>query len=82
MPGESRRLSTLELILKIVRGESFRGNPRAIRAMADFTARYGEQQAPEGAEFLVVGERLTEEEWEAEAAKFEKQQAKIGRNAG
>ncbi len=64
--GERQQLSTFQLLLRVIRDEAIKGNARAIRAMDDFATKYGEQEAPEGVGFLVVPERLTPEEWEAD----------------
>ena len=75
--GERQRLSTFQLVLRVIRDKSIKGNSRAIRAVGDLATKYGEQEAPDGVGFLVVPERLTAEEWEAEMLAAEEKAGRI-----
>ncbi len=67
--GERRQRSTLELVLLSLRNLSVEGNRRAFQASHDYLARYGPREPIRSGGYLVVGEVLTEEEWEVEYAK-------------
>jgi hypothetical protein len=63
--GEPKQRTTLELILLMLRNRSFEGDPKAFKAFQDLDARFGPREATGRVGYIVVPERLTEEEWEA-----------------
>lgn len=75
--GKRQRRSTLELVLLSLRNRSFDGNVQAFRAVHQFLQRYGLQEPQRAGGFLVVGERLTVEEWERRAAKLNEFQERL-----
>jgi hypothetical protein len=49
----------------------------AFKVAHGFLKRYGPQEALEGGGYLVVPERLTQEEWAADASQVKEYQAKV-----
>lgn len=66
--GELRRVSTLELVIRVVRNKAALGDRKAFRLCNQLLGRLEEphNQVPKGV--LILGEKLTEEEWIEEFA--------------
>lgn len=64
---EPEQRTTLELVFLILREKALKGDRRAIKTLQDFDAQYNRnaEPPPPGVGFVVVPERLTEEEWAA-----------------
>ena len=63
--GRARRLSTLELVLEVLRAEALQGNLRAFELQEKLVTRYAEQAKPRRATVFACSNKLTEEEWSA-----------------
>jgi Family of unknown function (DUF5681) len=64
--GTTRWCSTLELILLSLRNRAAAADVRAFKAYSDLQARFGTQEPKRQGGCIIVPERLTEEEWEAQ----------------
>ena len=64
--GARVRYTSLEMVVMTLKQRAAAGDAKAGSVYTDFVDRYGGQEQPSGqAGFLMVPEKLTEEEWEA-----------------
>ena len=64
--GTTRWYSTLELIFLSLRNRAAAADIKAFKAYTDFQARYAPPEPTRQGPYIIVPERLTEEEWEAQ----------------
>ena len=64
--GTTRWCSTLELILLSLRNRAAAADIKAFKAYTDLEARFGPPEPKSQGGYIIVPERLTEEEWEAQ----------------
>jgi hypothetical protein len=64
--GTTRWCSTLELVLLSLRNRAAAADVKAFKAYSDLQARFGTQEPKRQAGCIIVPERLTIEEWEAQ----------------
>jgi hypothetical protein len=63
--GQVREYAALELVVLLLKALAAAGDQRAYRALMDLDQRFGAQEGDKVAHFIVVPERLTQEEWDA-----------------